>query len=683
MDVPKICLNMIVKNESAIIIRLLESVIPLIDSYCICDTGSTDNTITLIQDYCKSKNIPGKIIEESFRDFGYNRSYALMGCTDMENADYILLMDADMKLEIRTTDILQFKRMLINDAYYVVQGCSDFYNENIRIIRNDPGYHYWGVTHEYIELPDNAVIENISKDVLFITDVGDGGCKENKFKRDIELLIQGLEMSPDNPRYLFYLANSYRDSNEYEKAIEIYTKRIQVGGWLQETWYSYYSIGNSYMKLNRHEQAVFYWLEAYQIMPTRIENLYKIVNYYRRTNRYALALMFYEIADSVRLKNPPINHLFLENDIYEHKLDYEIFILGYYTNMNKHAMINMCMTLLNKRNINTAIYNNIMLNYKHYCPILTKHDISYDELNERNKSVLDKLNNIGNDLMKQKTEMYPSTPSIYMKGLDELYVCKRYVNYTIDEEGTYINKENITTINIFAILNLKDNVWYKTNEFIMDYNTEHDNMYIGMEDVKIFDNNNNMVEYTANRVTPDMIQNVEHGIYDIINNKVIESKILRYSNRALIEKNWTLFNTLNNERRFMYTWNPLTICEKEDDEIHVIHEIPTPRLFKQIRGSSHGVHIDDNIWFLCHVVNYESRRHYYHIFVVINAETYKLIKYSQLFTFEKEKVEYSLGFVYQKKDDQFLIGYSTNDNATKHLIIGKDIINEMMITHSQ
>ena len=57
MDVPKICLNMIVKNESAIIIRLLESVIPLIDSYCICDTGSTDNTITLIKEYCKSKNI--------------------------------------------------------------------------------------------------------------------------------------------------------------------------------------------------------------------------------------------------------------------------------------------------------------------------------------------------------------------------------------------------------------------------------------------------------------------------------------------------------------------------------------------------------------------------------------------------------------------------------------------------
>ena len=43
----KICLNMIVKNESAILRRLLESVLPLIDSYCICDTGSTDDTIEI------------------------------------------------------------------------------------------------------------------------------------------------------------------------------------------------------------------------------------------------------------------------------------------------------------------------------------------------------------------------------------------------------------------------------------------------------------------------------------------------------------------------------------------------------------------------------------------------------------------------------------------------------------
>jgi tetratricopeptide (TPR) repeat protein len=680
MNVPKICLNMIVKNESTIIIRLLESVTPLIDSYCICDTGSTDNTITLIQEYCESKNIPGKIIEESFRDFGYNRSYALKFCNDMKNADYILLMDADMKLEINTPDIQKFKNMLINDAYYVVQGCPNFYNENIRIIRNDPTYHYWGVTHEYIELPDNAVIENISKDILFINDINDGGCKENKFQRDVELLIKGLEANPNNPRYLFYLANSYRDSKQYEKAIEIYIKRIQVGGWLQETWHSYYSIANCYMELNNPERAILYWLEAYQIMPTRIENLYKIVNYYRRKGHYAVALIFYEVADKVRLENPPLNHLFLENDIYEHKLDYEIFIIGYYTNMNKHAMINMCMSLLNKRNIHTSIYNNIMLNYKHYCPLLTKHDVSNDDLSDVNKSLINELRCIGNTSMGEISGMYSSTPSICMKTPNELYVCKRYVNYRIDEQGNYINQENIITINIFAILENKDNAWSIIHECVMDYNKEHDAMYVGMEDVKLFDNNN-IIEYTANRVTLDTIKSVEHGIYDINSNKIVESTILKYSSRQLDEKNWTLFYTKTNERRIVYTWNPLTICEKQNDEIHVIREITTPRLFKQLRGSSHGVHIDDEIWFLCHLVNYEDRRHYYHIFLIISAETYELIKYTQLFTFEREMVEYSLGFAYVKKDGQFLIGYSTNDNTTKYLIIGKDIIDEMTITH--
>lgn len=682
MSVPKICLNAIVKNESAIILRLLESVTALIDSYCICDTGSTDNTIETIQNYCESKNIPGKILKESFQDFGYNRSFALKCCNDMKNADYILLMDADMKLEMNISNIEEFKQLLKHDAYYVVQGSQSFYNGNIRIIRNDPSYKYWGVTHEYIELPDNAVIETISKNVLFINDIGDGGNKENKFQRDIDLLLKGLELHPNNPRYLFYLANSYRDSKQYERAIEIYNKRIQVNGWLQETWHSCYSIGNCYMHMKQYDKALFYWLEAYQVMPTRIENLYMIVSYYRTKNQYALALMFYEIANKIRIENPPINHLFLENDIYEHKLDYELSIIGYYTNMNKYAMINMCMNLLNKQNIDSNIYNNIMMNYKYYCPILTNISLCNSKFDNETKSLFIELDKVGNALMKNKIDMYSSTPSIYMHTSKELYVCKRYVNYKINETGNYINQENIITINIFAVLCMTDNGWTIEKEYVMDYNKEHDNMYIGMEDVKLFYNNDN-IEYTANRVTKDNIHNVEYGRYDSMNNKVIESTIVRFPNRQLVEKNWILFYTTGNEQRFVYKWNPLTICEKQDDELKIVCEIETPYIFKQLRGSTHGIIIGDEIWFLCHLVNYESQRYYYHTFVSINKDTFEINKYTQLFTFEKEKVEYSLGFSYIKENNKFLIGYSTNDNNTKYLLVGKELIDKMAITHCQ
>ena len=47
----KIALNAIVKNEGDKIVRWLTSLAPYIDYAVIVDTGSTDNTINLIEDY--------------------------------------------------------------------------------------------------------------------------------------------------------------------------------------------------------------------------------------------------------------------------------------------------------------------------------------------------------------------------------------------------------------------------------------------------------------------------------------------------------------------------------------------------------------------------------------------------------------------------------------------------------
>ena len=49
-----ICLNMIVKNEGHIITRLLKSVLPIIDTYVICDTGSTDDTPQIITNFLEN-----------------------------------------------------------------------------------------------------------------------------------------------------------------------------------------------------------------------------------------------------------------------------------------------------------------------------------------------------------------------------------------------------------------------------------------------------------------------------------------------------------------------------------------------------------------------------------------------------------------------------------------------------
>ena len=58
-----ICLNMIVKNESHIIVKTLENLCSYVDfdAYFISDTGSTDNTMDLIRGFFKERSIPGHI----------------------------------------------------------------------------------------------------------------------------------------------------------------------------------------------------------------------------------------------------------------------------------------------------------------------------------------------------------------------------------------------------------------------------------------------------------------------------------------------------------------------------------------------------------------------------------------------------------------------------------------------
>ena len=254
---PTLCLNMIVKNESRIITRLLQSVVNVVDTYCICDTGSTDNTVEIIRDFFNKAGIIGKIVYEPFKDFGYNRTQALNACTDMNNADYLLLLDADMIFQLNPSiSPIDFKKMLLVDAYTIFQGSESFYYRNTRIVKNRKGITYWGVTHEYVNLPTGCVQTGLEKTVAFIHDIGDGGAKSNKFARDVELLKNGLKELPNNDRYTFYLANTYHDAGQYELAIDMYRKRIDIGGWHEEVWYSYYRIGKCLAKLGNMKDAV-------------------------------------------------------------------------------------------------------------------------------------------------------------------------------------------------------------------------------------------------------------------------------------------------------------------------------------------------------------------------------------------------------------------------------------------
>lgn len=674
--IPKLCLNMIVKNESKIITRLFNSVCNIIDSYCICDTGSTDGTPQIIQEYFEAKGISGKVITEPFRDFGYNRTHSLLACAGMPNADFILLMDADMILE----PSLAFNKQDLQcaEAHYVFQGSPTMSYKNVRIVKNNIGIKYWGVTHEVIETPPNSRYSGIPRDLLFINDVGDGGAKADKYERDIRLLLRGLEEKPNNDRYTFYLANSYRENGEKQKAIEMYKKRIEIGGWIEEIWQSYYNIGKCYHSLGEHEKALASWLEGYDRFPDRLENIYEMMTYYRNKGKNRLVYELYKmVKDRLnKTRGKPLDHLFVQNDVYDYKIDYEYTISGYYCNPDKTDIASLCMRVLATPTVDHSIMQNVLSNYKFYA---------------------EKMALIGRQLTvpivtKTFADFANSTPTMcYLCRDTKLLVNVRYVNYRIDEKGNYINKDKIETKNWLTLYDRKTGAIEK--EFELEHNRELDNLYVGLEDVRLFEHDDK-VYFTANRGLPEGTRPedtgkmaIEFGAINLETGKT-ESSVLQSKNgMKAIEKNWTLFKDgveqptvdprvtaegsyskgsyTNSALKIVYGWYPFTLYDQDLGKNVAQNCSNLPPFFAHIRGSCNGIRVGSETWFLCHTVSYEDRRYYYHLIIALDTASNKVKRWTKYFTLEGKPVEYALGFLYDASNEEFLLGYSTMDRTTE------------------
>ena len=676
---PIVCLNMIVKNESKIICRLFDSVIKWIDCYCICDTGSTDDTVDVIKEYFKSKNIPGKIVVEQFKDFSHNRNFSLQACVGM--SDYVLLLDADM-IFYPNEDLFS-KKMLTLDVYYILQGSNDFYYKNVRIVKNNGKISYMGVTHEYINFPPNTTSNTFEKNVVFITDVGDGGSKGNKFIRDVELLTKGIEENPKNDRYHFYLANTLKDMGKREEAVEMYKKRIALGGWSQEIWYSYYKMGTCYKDLEKMPEAIDAWLAGYNVLPNRAENIYEIIKYYREVGKHSLSHLFYKIAKEIIIVcgAGKDDYLFLENDVYTYKCDYEYTIIAYYLGLGgnitniRHSIINVL------NNCNNFLILNLLKNIKFYdlkLVPLVKCDMSFTLDHEINGNLVH-FHSSSSSILPRRNCNGSSSSGGYIMNV-------RLVNYTIDCDGMYKGCDpHIISLNKFMELN-NDFHTIKEKEKLIDIEYV-DRRYIGVEDVRLFydsDVSSDLsfigVGYHANNTI-----GVVYGKYDGDNGNALKPFEIKpeFNLNSECEKNW-VFANIAGEKRVIYGWNPLQICRIDEENPNVLRTVSLkqpsqyPGAFNHIRGSTCGFNYRDQIWFVVHIVSHEQPRHYYHMMLVFeNNEDMKLIKYTPVFKFDEHCIEYCLGLIVE--DSRIITTYSSWDRSTKIAVYDKKYIEEMMI----
>jgi len=316
----KICLNGMVGNESATILRMLESVYSHINYYVIQCNGKEDNTKQIIENFFKEKDIPGFTYETDWDYPGFNRDHTLQECLKANHkCDWILRMDADERLQVDE----DFDWSILNDtsvqSYNITAENGGlkyfrtwFWNAKL------PWFFQHDKRHETIHLPE--IGEGFQREMMpygfrhLVSQDGQTWNAPRKFLRDaLELEIDKIVGNTvlDDHYHLWYIAKSYADcygnskelpfgklhSDEYaRRSIWYYERFLDVShDWSKSktakrkdemSYYGLITMGHAYLFIGDNHKAKEHYLLAEQFQPERNEHLLYLCFFFEKLGNY-------------------------------------------------------------------------------------------------------------------------------------------------------------------------------------------------------------------------------------------------------------------------------------------------------------------------------------------------------------------------------------------------------------
>lgn len=329
-QVVTLCLVMIVKDEAENIRECLSKVAPYINYWVIVDTGSSDNTVEVIKQTMEEFGIEGELHERPWVNFEVNRTESLELAKG--KCDYRWIIDADDTFMVEQFGFNPFAYMDKSiDSYQITYRLNALQYHRAQIVRSDQPWVYKGVLHEYL----HCDVPNLKSAILpgcyvkaDISPLKRASSLEEKYAKDAEILEKALIDEPNNTRYMFYLAQSYRDSNQLEKSMEAYKRRAEAGEWEEEVYYSLYMIAKLMEKMEMPQNDVIEaYSKAWEYRPQRLEAVFHVMRKLREQNRYVLSFTYGDLA----IKTPGTSDiLFVEPEIWQWRMIDEYSIAAFY-----------------------------------------------------------------------------------------------------------------------------------------------------------------------------------------------------------------------------------------------------------------------------------------------------------------------------------------------------------------
>lgn len=360
----KIAVAIMVKNEERRIKISLDSVKKDVDGIILFDTGSSDNTIEIVQKFANDNNLEFHLLEDIFEDFSTSRN-KMLNYADSLSYDYLILFDSNDELKydqnqnkniknikniskknknrIYEPKINSLKQILlqqnpdiigfmVNQKWHIGHEYDlDYYN--VKIIKTNVGFKYKGSVHEYIIAPENSIIDKLKGISIYQNRIEDNDGKTySRWEKDLVLLKKDLEENPNDSRAQYYLAQTYDCLSKKEEAFEAYKKRSEnLEGFYEERFLS--TLKCSHLSNNECDK-IKWCLKAFQIIE-RAEPLIEVAKLYRIKNQFKLAFIFANLA--CELEYPSYCTLNVDQKCYVHDRWHELSISCYYLGKYKQG----------------------------------------------------------------------------------------------------------------------------------------------------------------------------------------------------------------------------------------------------------------------------------------------------------------------------------------------------------
>ncbi|MEK3824675.1 MULTISPECIES: glycosyltransferase [Paenibacillus] len=240
LSTPKVTVSaaLIVKDEERSIERCIQSILNAVDEVIVIDSGSTDQTLSILQKYPQVQ-----VYHVQWNDnFAELRNEALSHV----RSEWVFWLDADEWLHEEDQELIRLAAGIYSSMKtyvpalqpaimnYVGNKCLSEYSVP-RLFQTNKGIHFSGRIHEQIATEKEGIFtSNIIHKPVGIRLHHDGyepeiKSKKNKIARNIELLRKMTKEEPSNPGWWYFLGRETMNTNDKQASLFYFTKAIELG----------------------------------------------------------------------------------------------------------------------------------------------------------------------------------------------------------------------------------------------------------------------------------------------------------------------------------------------------------------------------------------------------------------------------------------------------------------------